>query len=227
MSDAPVMVVTCGSCGSRLRVRGNVAGRIGKCPRCGVRIQIALPAVAPPAVETQQAVETIEAALPEPTQAGPEAAASEEHWEQGMSPDVLREIELENARLARQGSMSIGVLAFASLVAGAAVCFHVARYGGAEHWLVKRSIAAWLVGMMSAGAMLVSAGRRGGALRFLSAVMAGGAVVLGKLFAAPGAAYLPVDALFIALAIAGSTFTFLLVEPSGAHPQKEAAPASM
>jgi hypothetical protein len=150
---------------------------------------------------------------------------SENDWKRGMSPEVLREVAAEEARLARQGSISVAVLVFASLVAGAAVCFHVSRYGGAEHWVVKRSVAAWLLGMMTAGAMLASSARRGGALRFLAAVTAAAAVVLGKLLASPAAAYVPIDVLFAVLAIAGSTFTFILAEPSGkpAPPEADAA----
>jgi hypothetical protein len=273
MSQAQAGIsVTCGSCGTRLRVRPEAEGKIGKCPKCGVRFQITLPkppppkpqpaapqpqaqqqAVAPPPALAQPptpalapAPQFAEAAIPvapptpfeqpiahraqpapAPTGGGLSAsslrasitdAISDDDWKRGMSPEVLLEIEAENARMARQGSISVAVLVFASIVAGAAVCFEVARYGGHEHWVIKRAVAAWLIGMMSAGAMLASSGRRGGALRFLAAITAAGAIVVGKLFTDVTAPYAPIEALFAVLAIAGSTFTFLLAEPSKSKP---------
>jgi hypothetical protein len=264
----PGMVVTCGSCGTRLRVREELAGKIGKCPKCHGRFQIAIPkpaakkdapaAPAPPRAPTAQtatplplhparqdegSMETAPAAPIHPVAHQPSTerfpampreqerqaiteSLTDNDWQRGMSPEILREIEAENARLAGQGSISIGVLVFASLVAGAAVCFQVARYGGAEHWVAKRSVAAWLVGMMTAGAMLVSSGHRAGAVRFLAAVIAAAAVIGGKLFAAPTGAYQPIDILLIVLAIAGSTFTFLLAEPSRPDSAHTAHPAA-
>lgn len=44
MSEGAGVVVTCGACGSKLRVKAGADGRTGKCPKCGVRIQIQLPA---------------------------------------------------------------------------------------------------------------------------------------------------------------------------------------
>jgi hypothetical protein len=216
-------------------VRGEAEGKIGKCPKCGVRFQIALPQQgprqqAPPAAESAQKIEApplqpppqappqrAPAAVTPPVVPTPTESLSDSDWQRGMSDEVLREIEADNARLARQGTISVGVLIFASLVAGAAICFQVSRYGGHEHWVIKRSVAAWLVGMMTAGAMLVSSAHRSGALRFLAAVTAAAAVIAGKLVAAPVISYQPIDALFVVLAIAGCAFTFILAEPSGAH----------
>ncbi len=108
-------------------------------------------------------------------------------------------------------------------VIGAFAWYLVVRFGGERAWIVKRSIAAWVIGMASAGVM-AGAGRRGAAGRIASALAAIVAIALGQMLAVvlielpPDAAPAPllarafdvVDPLFYALAVAGSTALFLL-----------------
>ena len=105
----------------------------------------------------------------------------------------------------------IGLVTIAALFAGIAAGIAIVRFGGTGLWVVKRSAVAWMVGMLTAGAMILASGRRDASIRLLALTTAAASVVLARLFAGP-AALGPVDLLLVALAMGGSVCGFTLAE---------------
>ena len=124
------------------------------------------------------------------------------------------------------------VLAAAVVVIGAFAWLVADRIGGVRQWwIVKFACVGWLIGMATATAML-SSGREGPLAKMLSIVAAALAIVLGKalILCLPQVpaelmhfrdahewartfaklAFIPVDPLFFAMAVTGSTVRFML-----------------
>jgi hypothetical protein len=124
------------------------------------------------------------------------------------------------------------VLAAAVVVIGAFAWLVAERIGGVRQWwIVKFACVAWLIGMATATAML-SSGRAGAVAKMLSILAAALAIVLGKalILCLPQVpaelmqfddvrtwaqtfaklAFIPVDPLFFAMAVTGSTVRFML-----------------
>jgi len=213
-SDVGEVVVTCGSCGSKLHVRPGAAARMEKCSTCGTRLQIeaAATVVAKPTGAGSRAREGI--TIDEPPQgtflffpaaaAGPEIRAVPTNRQKGRR-DFLR---------SDMGAIAIGAFTVVALCIGIAAGVAIVRLGGTELWVVKRSAVAWIVGMIAAGAMLVASPRRDTSIRLLAATTAAASVVLARQIAGP-AVFGPVDLLLVALALAGSACGFILAEKPG------------
>jgi hypothetical protein len=52
MTTEGFVVFTCGSCGTKLKVRPSAEGRTAKCPKCGARLRIEIPTAAAPQQST-------------------------------------------------------------------------------------------------------------------------------------------------------------------------------
>ncbi len=180
-------VVTCGSCGTRLRVRAEAEGRKGKCPRCGTILRIAMP----PAPPVQPAPE------PSPANEEPDVPASRlAGGDEGVAVD--------DQRATHAGTVAALLVA----AAGSAAWWAVEKHGGQSLWVVKHALVAWSIGMSVAAAMLIVGGRRTGVARALCAMLAAFAIVSAMFVSMSGLG--PMDSLFLALAIAGSACCFLV-----------------
>jgi DNA-directed RNA polymerase subunit RPC12/RpoP len=234
MSEAKAgVVVTCGSCGSRLRLRGEAQGRTGKCPKCGVRVQFQLPpdptpAAAPvtaPTPSAETAPTTTQSVIEKTPAPGtflffPATAREPQVRTAPRTPAEIAAPAVPAATIsattsAHQPVAVIAIVAFAALVIGAAALFATRQFGGLEYFVVKRSAVAWMVGMLSAAALMRVSTERTSPLRLTAALTAAGAVLVASLFAWP-APFGPIDLLQLALAIAGSGTSFILAETTPA-----------
>ena len=111
--------------------------------------------------------------------------------------------------LVASGNASAGAIAALCVAAvGAAAWWAVERYGGRSLWVVKHALVAWSIGMSVGAAMLVVGGRRTGPARALCALLAALAIVSAMFVTLSG--FGPMDSLFLALAVAGSAFSFII-----------------
>ena len=198
-------VVTCGSCGTKLKVRAlAVVGqnRKGKCPRCGTMLVIALPKQV--ALEQKAPVPkdvVTEVTTPPVPQENERATARRvlADWKPDVQPKALT----------LGGTLASAVAA----ACGSGVWWVTERFSMPLHlWIVKRSGIAFAIGMAIAIAMLVASGRRGPAARIMCAMLALLAIVSAKVAAGAGPGVF--DPLFLSVALAGSTLCFIISQPT-------------
>ena len=197
-------VVTCGSCGTKLKVRTLAvvgANRKGKCPRCGTMLVIALPKEA---IEKKEGV--AQATAPPPV-------APEER-------EAARKVLADWKPAEKPKALTLGGTLAAALAAaiGSGAWWMIEGAHGNADWsalklgVVKRAGVAFGMGMAIAIAMLVASGRRGPAARTMCAMLSVLAIVSAKVGAGVGPGVL--DPLFLSVALAGSTLCFIVSEPA-------------
>ena len=205
------MVVTCGSCGTKLKVRALAvvgSNRKGKCPKCGTMLVIALPKEP---VEKKDAakevVKDVVAEVPPPPVPQEEREAVRKVLADWKPPQQLKALTL-GGTLAAAIAAAMGATAW-WLIEGP---HGIADMSAIKLGVVKRAGIAFGMGMAIAIAMLVASGRRGPAARTMCAMLSLLAIVSAKVAAGVGPVVL--DPLFLAVALAGSTLCFIVSEPS-------------
>ena len=209
-----------------MRVQLDASG-MGKCPKCGVRVQgaageTAAREVANPADFRRRLQNTEVKTVPVPRGA---ASNVESAMEPSSRVDItpppgkfvfiradgkaaeIRDVPV--AALKETRGASTLFVALAALVVGAVACHLMERFGGHQMWVVKRAAVAWVVGMMSAWGMMTSSRRRG---RGVAMWVACGAVLGAKLLAWPVLSLGVIDLLMVALAAGGCECAFVLGE---------------
>ena len=220
-------VVTCGSCGTKLKVRAlAVVGqnRKGKCPKCGTMLVIALPASPPPlpsgkgwgegehraAFSGNSVVSHTKTVVTEVT-TPPREQADEREAARKVLADWKPPVQAKALTLG--GTLASAVAA----ACGSGVWWVTERFTMPLHlWIVKRSGIAFAMGMAIAIAMLLASGRRGPAARIMCAMLAVLAIVSAKVAAGAGPGVF--DPLFLSVALAGSTLCFIISQPSSPVP---------
>ena len=177
-TTTPTMVVTCGSCGTKLRMRAPAQSSMGKCPKCGARLRIDPPAPAPAAAPTSAPPSDPN---PEPRTPIPDPSAVEQPTTDNPPPAPFAQ-PARPAPPTPAHWLKTTILLLAVVVIGAAFWSALLRLTGERELTIKYALCSLLIGIATATVMLST--RRAGTPGKLVAVIAAiAAIALGQAIA--------------------------------------------